>query len=107
MTMPNFRLDQQTALVTGAASGIGRGIALGLAAAGAKVACFDLPESALEEVCDEIRMAGSMRSPYRAMSWMPTCWPMRYGTRRGSSARSAWLSIVPESPTLRRQRRCR
>ena len=30
MTMPNFRLDQQTALVTGAASGIGRGIALGL-----------------------------------------------------------------------------
>ena len=58
MTMPNFRLDQQTALVTGAASGIGRGIALGLAAAGANVACFDLPESALEEVCDEIIMAG-------------------------------------------------
>ena len=28
MTMPNFRLDQRTALVTGAASGIGRGIAL-------------------------------------------------------------------------------
>jgi NAD(P)-dependent dehydrogenase (short-subunit alcohol dehydrogenase family) len=58
MTMPNFRLDKQTALVTGAASGIGRGIALGLAAAGATVACFDLPESALDEVCDEIRMAG-------------------------------------------------
>jgi NAD(P)-dependent dehydrogenase (short-subunit alcohol dehydrogenase family) len=58
MTAPNFRLDQQTALVTGAASGIGRGIALGLAAAGATVACFDLPESALEEVCDEIRMGG-------------------------------------------------
>jgi NAD(P)-dependent dehydrogenase (short-subunit alcohol dehydrogenase family) len=58
MAMPNFRLDQQTALVTGAASGIGRGIALGLAAAGATVACFDLPESALDEVCDEIRMAG-------------------------------------------------
>ena len=56
--MPNFRLDQQTALVTGAASGIGRGIALGLAAAGANVACFDLPETALEEVCDEIIMAG-------------------------------------------------
>ena len=41
MSMPSFRLDQQTALVTGAASGIGRGIALGLAAAGANVACFD------------------------------------------------------------------
>jgi NAD(P)-dependent dehydrogenase (short-subunit alcohol dehydrogenase family) len=58
MSMPNFRLDQQTALVTGAASGIGRGIALGLASAGADVACFDLPETALEEVCDEIIMAG-------------------------------------------------
>ena len=58
MPMPNFRLDQQTVLVTGAASGIGRGIALGLAAAGASVACFDLPESALEEVCDEIRDTG-------------------------------------------------
>jgi NAD(P)-dependent dehydrogenase (short-subunit alcohol dehydrogenase family) len=42
MTMPNFRLDQQTALVTGAAN----------------VACFDLPETAMEEVCDEIIMAG-------------------------------------------------
>ena len=58
MTLPSFRLDQQTALVTGAASGIGHGIALGLAAAGANVACFDLPESALDEVCGEIRAAG-------------------------------------------------
>ena len=58
MSMPNFRLDQQTVLVTGAASGIGRGLALGLAAAGANVACFDLPESALEEVCDEIIISG-------------------------------------------------
>ena len=46
MTMPDFRLDQQTALVTGAASGIGRSIAVGLAAAGADVACFDLFGSA-------------------------------------------------------------
>jgi NAD(P)-dependent dehydrogenase (short-subunit alcohol dehydrogenase family) len=58
MTLPSFRLDEQTALVTGAASGIGRGIALGLAAAGANVACFDLPESALDEVCGEIGEAG-------------------------------------------------
>jgi NAD(P)-dependent dehydrogenase (short-subunit alcohol dehydrogenase family) len=58
MTVPNFRLDQQTALVTGAASGIGRGIALGLAAAGANVACFDLPGTPLDEVCDEISIAG-------------------------------------------------
>ena len=39
---PDFRLDGQVALVTGAASGIGRGIALGLAGSGADVACFDL-----------------------------------------------------------------
>jgi NAD(P)-dependent dehydrogenase (short-subunit alcohol dehydrogenase family) len=58
MTMPNFRLDQQTALVTGAASGIGRGIAVGLAAAGADVACFDLSGSALDGVCAEIERQG-------------------------------------------------
>jgi NAD(P)-dependent dehydrogenase (short-subunit alcohol dehydrogenase family) len=58
MTTPNFRLDGQVALVTGAASGIGRGIALGLAGAGADVACFDLPGSVLEEVCAEIAGTG-------------------------------------------------
>jgi NAD(P)-dependent dehydrogenase (short-subunit alcohol dehydrogenase family) len=58
MTMPNFRLDQQIALVTGAASGIGRGIAVGLAAAGADIACFDLPGAALEEACAEIEAIG-------------------------------------------------
>lgn len=58
MTMPNFRLDQQTALVTGAASGIGRSIAVGLAAAGADVACFDLSGSALDDVCDQIERQG-------------------------------------------------
>ena len=41
--LPSFRLDDQVALVTGAASGIGREIALGLAEAGAAVGCVDLP----------------------------------------------------------------
>jgi NAD(P)-dependent dehydrogenase (short-subunit alcohol dehydrogenase family) len=58
MTNPNFRLDQQTALVTGAASGIGRAIAVGLAEAGADVACLDLPGPALEEACAEIGKLG-------------------------------------------------
>jgi NAD(P)-dependent dehydrogenase (short-subunit alcohol dehydrogenase family) len=58
MTIPNFRLDEQIALVTGAASGIGRAIAAGLAAAGADVACFDLAGSALDEVCAEIQGHG-------------------------------------------------
>ena len=39
--LPSFRLDDQVALVTGAASGIGREIALGLAEAGASVGCVD------------------------------------------------------------------
>jgi NAD(P)-dependent dehydrogenase (short-subunit alcohol dehydrogenase family) len=58
MTVPSFRLDRQTALVTGAASGIGRAIAVGIAESGADVACFDLPGPGLDEVCAQIRAAG-------------------------------------------------
>lgn len=43
--MDLFRLDGQVAFVTGAGSGIGQAIAVGLAQAGADVACFDLPQS--------------------------------------------------------------
>jgi NAD(P)-dependent dehydrogenase (short-subunit alcohol dehydrogenase family) len=58
MTLPDFRLDDRVALVTGAASGIGRGIALGLAASGADVACFDLAGPALDAVVAEIEETG-------------------------------------------------
>ena len=44
--MDLFSLNGQTAFVTGAGSGIGQRIAVGLAEAGADVACFDLPGSA-------------------------------------------------------------
>ena len=40
-----FDLTGRTVLVTGAASGIGARVALGLAEAGADVSCVDLPAS--------------------------------------------------------------
>lgn len=57
-TAPSFRLDGEVALVTGAASGIGRSIAVGLAEVGAKVACCDLPATDLGGVVAEITAAG-------------------------------------------------
>jgi NAD(P)-dependent dehydrogenase (short-subunit alcohol dehydrogenase family) len=54
VALPNFRLDNQIALVTGAASGIGRRVAVGLAEAGANVACVDLPGPGLDDVVGEI-----------------------------------------------------
>lgn len=54
MAVNDFTPD--TALVTGAASGIGRGIALALGAAGAKVIAADIADPA--DVVDEITRAG-------------------------------------------------
>ncbi|MHC5655004.1 SDR family NAD(P)-dependent oxidoreductase [Stappia sp.] len=51
-------ISQQTAVVTGAAQGNGKAIALGLAAAGARVACCDIKVEALAEVVAEITAAG-------------------------------------------------
>ena len=58
MTLPSFRLDDNVALVTGAASGIGRAIAVGLAEAGADVGCLDLPASDLAGTVAAIEAAG-------------------------------------------------
>ncbi|HPU16392.1 MAG TPA: SDR family NAD(P)-dependent oxidoreductase, partial [Polymorphobacter sp.] len=44
--MDLFQLNGDVAFVTGAGSGIGQRIAIGLAEAGAAVACFDLKGSA-------------------------------------------------------------
>ncbi len=52
-----FRLDGRTALVAGAASGIGRASALGLARAGAFTVCADIDEAGAERVAKEIGSA--------------------------------------------------
>ena len=48
MSTSLFDLSGRTALVTGAGSGIGRRLAVGLAAAGADVSCLDLPRQRAE-----------------------------------------------------------
>jgi NAD(P)-dependent dehydrogenase (short-subunit alcohol dehydrogenase family) len=53
-----FRLDGRVAIVTGAASGIGRRIATGLAESGASVGLLDLPGSDLDGAVAEIEKAG-------------------------------------------------
>ncbi|MBW8725155.1 MAG: SDR family oxidoreductase [Inquilinus limosus] len=58
--MQLFRLDDQIAFVTGAGSGIGQRIAVGLAEAGADVALFDLAasETGLADTAGRIRALG-------------------------------------------------
>jgi NAD(P)-dependent dehydrogenase (short-subunit alcohol dehydrogenase family) len=54
-----FNLKDEIALVTGAGSGIGQGIAIGLAEAGADVALFDVPASqGLEETARAVKEKG-------------------------------------------------
>ena len=53
-----FRLDEKAALVTGAGKGIGRGIALAFANAGADVALVARTKDDLDAVADEIRSIG-------------------------------------------------
>lgn len=53
-----FNVSGRVAVVTGAASGLGRAVALGLAKAGAKVSLADVSEAGLEHVAAMGRTAG-------------------------------------------------
>ncbi len=57
--MPNFRLDNRVALVTGGSRGLGLGIALALAHSGANIAIVSRTQSELDKAAVLIRATGS------------------------------------------------
>lgn len=61
-----MRLDNKTAVITGAANGIGRAIALKFAEEGARVVSGDLSFMAAESVSDKIKEMGGEALPVRA-----------------------------------------
>ena len=64
--IPDFRLDDRVALVTGASRGIGRAVALGLAKAGAHVALAARRLPDLEDVAGEVTALGRRALPVSA-----------------------------------------
>jgi 2-deoxy-D-gluconate 3-dehydrogenase len=68
--LDTFRLDGKTALVTGAAGGLGAAIALALAEAGAAVACHGNRRPA-EETAQQIRQSGGQTQSFSADLSLP------------------------------------
>ena len=63
MIDPAFTLEKKTAMVVGAANGIGRATALVFAAAGAAVACADVEAPGARAIAGEIEKGGAQALP--------------------------------------------
>ena len=79
---PAFTLENKTAIVVGAANGIGRAAALAFAAAGARVACADVEDDGAKATVAEIERAGA-----RAL-------PVHLDVTAGASCRAAVATTV-------------
>lgn len=64
--LDGFSLNGTVALVTGAASGLGRAYATGLAEAGARVMCADVNEEAAQQLATSLSAAGQEAAAVRA-----------------------------------------
>ena len=60
---PTFSVQGKIVLISGAGNGLGRAIAIGLAARGAKVGALDFASDQVQEVCDEIISQGGIATP--------------------------------------------
>ena len=60
---PMFSVRGKIVLISGAGNGLGRAIAIGLAARGAKVGALDFASDQVQEVCDEIISQGGIATP--------------------------------------------
>ncbi len=60
---PMFSVKGKIVLISGAGNGLGRAIAIGLAARGAKVGALDFASDQVQEVCDEIISQGGLATP--------------------------------------------
>ena len=63
MNLPQFDISGQKVLVVGAGRGIGKGIALAFAEAGADVAITSLSPATVGQVAEEIRSLGQTALP--------------------------------------------